>query len=224
MDDKSFNDERVALDWIKTIESDGAKVRETDIYPRLQEWINSIYATNVLDIGSGQGICADKLNLEGRTYTGVEPSLHLIHRAKELYSRNNRSFVLGDIYNLPFSEGTFEAAFSVTVWHLLADLHRAATELSRVLKIGGHFFIITANPGAYSLWTGQYTETSQEGRRFEGKQQIQDGGVLFDVLYLHTLDEILDSLLSAGLTITKTETFREKTAGQKQFVSIQGRR
>jgi hypothetical protein len=58
--------------------------------------------------------------------TGVEPSPYLVERAKQLYPQPNRNFILGNAYALPFSDGTFDAAFSVTVWHLLSDLQTAA--------------------------------------------------------------------------------------------------
>ena len=52
----------------------------------------------------------------------------LIDRAEQLYSFENRSFLVGSIYDLPFSNGSFDAAFSVNLWHLLADLDMASNE------------------------------------------------------------------------------------------------
>ena len=172
---------------------------------------------DILEIGCGQGICSDKTDLDGRKYTGIELSSLLVSRAKELYRHENRRFLVANAYALPFSDGAFDAAFSVAVWHLLADLKKAAEELSRVLKAGGHFLIITADPGAYSAWTGRYTDIKLDGRRFEGAVQLPDKSELREVLYLHTLDEIMKSLQAVGLKIHMTETIRN-------FISIQGQR
>jgi SAM-dependent methyltransferase len=149
MDDKVF-DHKSALSWIDMIESDIAKVREQDIYPKLNAWISQASASNILEIGCGQGACSNRID---GTYTGIEPSQYLIDRAILLYSGPNRKFLLGNAYDLPVSNSSFDAVFSISVWHLLSDLLLAAKELSRVLKNEGHFLIITANPDAHSVWT-----------------------------------------------------------------------
>ncbi len=217
--DDLLNERNVALDWIRTVESEKGRVREDDIYPRLRAWVDRAAPVEILEIGSGQGICSDKIGLAGRNYTGIEPSPLLLDRAMQLYPFDNRRFVSGGAYDLPLSDGAFDAAFSVAVWHLLGDLRKAANELSRVLKENGHFLIITANPSAYSAWTGLYTDSKLEGSRFEGTVQLPDQSVLRDILYLHSLDEIRDSLLAAHLKIQEIEDFR-----MKRFILIRGQK
>lgn len=226
MDDKTFDDQKTALEWISSVESEKGRIRDGDIYPRLKNWVNHASPKEILEIGAGQGICSDKIDLDGRNYTGLEPSPLLVDRANELYHHENRRFLLGNAYTLPFSDGVFDAAFSVAVWHLLSDIQKAAIELSRVLKTNGHFLIITANPNAYSLWTDLYTDSKFDGRRFDGKVRHDDNSVSHDVLYLHTFDEIVSSLQAASLKIQATETFRtsEKSKGQQYFISIRGQK
>jgi SAM-dependent methyltransferase len=226
MDDRTFDDQQTALEWINIIEHDQTGIRDKDIYPRLRTWVNRVSPSEILDIGAGQGICSDKIDLDGRRYTGLEPSPPLVDRAKELYRYANRRFCLGSVYGMPFPDGTFDAAYSVAVWHILRDLGIAAAELSRVLKSGGKFLIISANPGAYSLWTDRYTDTRLDGRRFEGKVRHQDGSESRDVLYLHTLDDIERSLQSAHLEVEAIETFRTTatTQGRAYLISIQGQK
>jgi ubiquinone/menaquinone biosynthesis C-methylase UbiE len=224
MDDQNFEDSKTALEWIQRIESDNAKLRERDLYPRLRDWIRHVSPQEILDVGAGQGICSDHLELGHRKYTGLEPSLCLLDRAKELYPQENRKFVLGNIYQMPFSDGLFDAVFSVSVWHLLSDLKQGSAEVSRVLKGSGHFLIITANPEAYSLWTSQYTQFVLAGRRLDGKV-VEDGKVISqDTLYLHTLEEISKALELAGLKTTKVETFRSNEKKQCQYICIQGQK
>ena len=129
------------------------------------------------------------------------------------------------MYSLPFADGAFDAVFSVAVWHLLGDLQKAAAEMRRVLGAGGRFLIITANPPAYAFWTGLYTDSKIEGRRFEGTVRLPDGSGLHEVLHLHTLDEILISLRDAGLAVEAMETFRpaEQAGGQDAFLAIRGK-
>jgi SAM-dependent methyltransferase len=226
-DDESLsNEQRIALEWIRTAEGDGARIRDNDIYPLLRRWIDASSPREILEIGAGQGICSDKIDLNGRRYTGLEPSSLLVERAQELYRDENRRFLLGSAYSLPFPDGAFDAVFSVSVWHLLSDLHQAAGEMSRVLKAEGRFLIITANPSAYSLWKELYATTRTEGSRLDGTVQLADRSVVHEVLYLHTLEEILSSLRDAGLDVEETETFRpsERAGGQHSFISIRGKR
>jgi SAM-dependent methyltransferase len=216
-----------ALEWISMIESEKSRIiREADIYPKLRAWVDSILPVSILEIVCGQGICSDQINLTGREYTGLDPSPILVERANHLYRSANRRFLPGDAFSLPFSEGAFDAAFSVSVWHLLEDLKKSADEMSRVLKPGGHFMIITANPGAYTAWTAMYTDTRLKGCRFEGKMQLDGRTVSHDVLYLHSLEEIKASLQCAHLEIQEVETFRpvENSPEQKRYVLIQGQK
>lgn len=223
MDDRNFKDPNVALDWIQGIESEKAKIREKDLYPKLNEWLSRIKPTEILDIGSGQGICSAHIELSQRKYTGLEPSPLLLERAKELYPEANKKFALGNVYQMPFSDSLFDAAFSVSVWHLLSDIQKASAELSRVLKKDGSFLIITANPDAYPVWATLYTETHREGSRLDGKFKLSDGTVLSDTLYLHSMDEILAALGSADLVESRIETFRPRSGGPDQYLLIEGR-
>lgn len=223
MDDKTF-DLKTAADWIEIVESEIGRVRNTDIYPLLNTWVNSVAPYEILEIGAGQGICSENIDLNGRNYIGVDPSPFLIERANELYCHPNRRFLRGTVYDLPFSASAFDAAFSIAVWHLLERLQTATSELSRVLKDNGHFLIITANPGAYFAWTELYRNTKLDGRRFEGTAQHPDGLVSRDVLYLHSLDEIAHAFETAHCTVEGIETFRalDGSAGEGKFVLVKG--
>jgi ubiquinone/menaquinone biosynthesis C-methylase UbiE len=123
---------------------------------------------------------------------------------------------------MPFADQSFNAAFSVSVWHLLSDLLKASQELNRVLNETGQYLVVTANPGAYSLWTSEYSETTLDGRRLEGLSYRDGKMIVQDTLYLHTLDEILASFKYSGLSVSQTGTFRATRSGQEQYVYIKG--
>ena len=213
MDDRHF-DQNAAREWIESVEGEKGRPREIDLYPHLRKWVDRISPTKIVDIGCGQGICSQKIDLNGRNYFGIEPSLFLLERAIRLHQESNKVFVTGNAYALPFSDSFFDAAFSIAVWHLLEDKMKAASELSRILKHGGHFMIVAANPDFYDEWTKTYTHGAKRGQRFEGKMRNEDGSESTDVLYLHSLDEINMSLQSAQLEIHGTTTFRTAIAIQ----------
>ena len=224
MNDNSFDDPEIAKNWIQSIEGDGGRIREGDIYPLLRDWIGSHQFQEILEIGCGQG-AASITAPDKSKYTGIDPSPLLLARANELYTHSNREFKLGNAYSLPFSDNYFDAIFSVTVWHLLKDIQRAASELSRTLIAGGKFLIVTANPEAYLLWDKIFTESKLDGNRLEGTI-IEDGKVVAkDVLYLHTSKELLKSFQNVNLSILETTTFRtDKESGLNRFIGIFGQK
>ncbi len=180
MDDRHF-DKKSADDWIATIESESANIREQDIYPYIKRWIWDNDITNVVDLGCGQGICSTKIPVD-TLYTGIEPSPYLLKRAHDLYP--SEKFLHGSAYRIPLESGTVEGVFSIAVWHLLSDIHKATSELARILKPGGHYLIIMADPND-EVWK---------------KSQ--------DRLYLRSENEIGDSLNQAGLRPTKIGAIR----------------
>jgi ubiquinone/menaquinone biosynthesis C-methylase UbiE len=221
---ESPNDQKIAADWIKIIESHSSQaIRQKDIYLRLAQWIKAKSASRVLEIGCGQGICSDYTNMGGGSYTGLDPSRLLIERAKELYKDINRQFIIGTAENLPFDDSHFHAIFSVAVWHLLPDLKKASKELARVLKTEGNFLIISANPDAYTQWTKNYEKPSIEGSKFEGKMKLSDGSMATETLFLHSREEILGALKDEELKVHCVNTFRD-SGPHPLFIQIEGQK
>ena len=93
MDDRTF-DKKTAQDWIESVEKTGKSFRTDFIYPKLNNLIHHSLPKTILDIGCGQGICSDKIDLTQCRYTGIEPSSFLLDRAKQLYSQADKDFLL----------------------------------------------------------------------------------------------------------------------------------
>jgi ubiquinone/menaquinone biosynthesis C-methylase UbiE len=100
MDDRNF-DQQTAQDWINSVERPGISWRDDYVYLKLNELIRETSPKTILDIGCGQGICSEKIELGRCRYTGIEPSSYLLDRAKSLYSSMGRTFILGNAYGLP---------------------------------------------------------------------------------------------------------------------------
>lgn len=221
MDDKNFDD-LTAQQWIDGIEAAKKSTRDYDVYPIISKWIQIENFKKILDVGCGQGVCSDNIDLSGRSYTGLEPSPLLFARAQELYQSENRQFVQGNIYNLPFADNAFDGVFSLLVWHLLENLEAAAQQLSRVLTPDGHFLIITANPESYAAWKSSYKEFQLNGKCLQGTREMPDGQILADTLYLHEQTEILESLEKESLKVTHIRTFRPAVDGTHLFLCLRG--
>lgn len=224
MDDHNF-DQQTAQDWINAVEKPGKSWRDDHVYSKLNSLIHDALSKTILDIGCGQGICCEKIDLTKCKYTGVEPSSYLLNRAKQLYSSGDKTFLLGNAYSLPVTNSSFDAAFSVLVWHLLMDLEKAASELNRVLTDDGQFLIVTENPDAYLAWKSFYPDAKLTGKRLEGTMQLGEAQSK-DVHYLHTFNEIKNSIQNVGLTIESTDTFlpAKDFPELNLLISIQGRK
>lgn len=109
---------------------------------------------SVLDLGCGSGLGYELLQrqLQGRfQYSGVDISPGMIRSAKNKFLfTSNAQFMVMDLKNLSFfREGSFDRVISLfgSFSHAL-DQKNAISEVSRVLKPGGRFLIMT-----YSRWS-----------------------------------------------------------------------
>lgn len=226
-EENPFEDEAVAKQWISSVENERGAFRDKEIYPRLRAWKAQSGAATILEIGSGQGICSDKIALTDKeNYLGVEPSAPLVARAKTLYVEANRQFLTGSAYDLPIKSSTIDGAFSTVVWLHLENLQLACEELSRVLKSDGHFLIITANPEAYDGWTALFTDFEKDDKKIVGTVSIPNNPLARNVIYFHSMDEIIKALQTSGLSVLNVEAFGgdcDATAVE-YFIEIKGQK
>ncbi|MBE0675825.1 MAG: arsenite methyltransferase [Bacteroidales bacterium] len=102
---------------------------------------------HVLDLGSGAGndcFVARAEVGESGWVTGLDFTEEMVSRARANLSKlgyENIEFVLGDIEEMPFIEGTYDVVISNCVLNLVPDKARAFDEIWRVLKPGGHFCV-----------------------------------------------------------------------------------
>ncbi len=101
----------------------------------------------VLDIGCGAGVdtlaAAIMVGPEGRV-SGIDLIPEMLNRARanlEKTSFKNVTFQEGSAEELPFLDGTFDAAISNGVFNLIPDKAKALREVFRVLKISGRFLL-----------------------------------------------------------------------------------
>lgn len=221
-----FNSKKVANEWIKSVENESGLSRDKEIYPRLQKWVRKVKPKKIVEIGCGQGICAEKIGNQKVHFFGIDPSKYLIDRANKKYKSKTREFTVADAYSLPFPDAFSDASFSVNVWFHLSNLQKASNELSRILRPNGKFLIITANPSNLDLWESfYYDKTSSTKKVVIGKVNIPVNPLSKNVFYKHSLPEIKTSLKKAGLKIEKIEQFAKlgnKKSQKTLFIAIYG--
>jgi tRNA (uracil-5-)-methyltransferase TRM9 len=92
----------------------------------------------VLDIGCGNGRFYDSFTANDVDYTGIDNSANLLKIA--IKEHPDARFLIASALNLPFSDGVFDAVYSIAVLHHMPsdDLRKDfIEEARRVLKPGG---------------------------------------------------------------------------------------
>ena len=105
----------------------------------------------VLDAGCGTGNFSLKMAALGATVEGVDLSAPMIGYAKEKAQASSYAdqlhFQVGDLYDLPFADESFDAVLSMAAFEFIHEDWRALEEFMRVVKPGGRVLIgtITGN-------------------------------------------------------------------------------
>jgi ubiquinone/menaquinone biosynthesis C-methylase UbiE len=96
---------------------------------------NITNADRILDVGCGTGMLLGPLGERARIVVGVDMSVKMLRAAKK---RAPRAFlVLADADHLPFANGSFDVAVSVTLLQNMPDPSKTVREVARVLQPNG---------------------------------------------------------------------------------------
>ena len=101
----------------------------------------SLKGLKVLEVGSGRGGGASYIAryLMPDSITGIDISSNAIDLCKDTYNIDNLDFVIGDSENIHFEDNYFDAVINIESSHCYPSLSNFITEVSRVLRPGGHF-------------------------------------------------------------------------------------
>lgn len=123
---------------------------------------------DVLDVGCGDGMVAQMLAPQARSYVAFDRNEKVLSAArKRLAGLERVRFELGDMHELPFADESFD---SVLVLHVLTYAEDPAAVLrhaARVLRPGGKLSLVTLARHPHAEITSQYGHINQG---FELKQ------------------------------------------------------
>lgn len=213
----------VAKKWIEIINAESGLIRDRELYPSLRKWSEGIQGL-LVDVGSGDGICADYVQSKGCWYVGVEPGKELTAHANSNREKAARNFIEGDAYSIPLPDGVANAVMSVNVWFHLRDPLAAAKEMARIMERDAKFLISTANPKSYQHWERMFDAGAQITEHVIRGSVNVPGGSMQSIIYKHTFDDLIGALEEAGLTPHLTTSFGDKANNQPDglFLNIEG--
>jgi SAM-dependent methyltransferase len=109
----------------------------TQLSPQLADLAGVASGQRVLDVGCGPGALTGELvrRVGADAVTAIDPSASFVAAAR---ARNpGVEVVLGSAEQLPFEDGTFDAALAQLVVHFMTDPVGGLRELARVTRAGG---------------------------------------------------------------------------------------
>jgi ubiquinone/menaquinone biosynthesis C-methylase UbiE len=115
----------------------------------------------ILDAGCGTGVFTAHMLEPGARVVGLELSRPMLIRT--MFKNKGRRFlsVQGDMQNLPFADGSFDKAVSVTAMEFIENAKLAVEEMFRVTKPAGIIVVATLN--SLSPWAHRRKEAGKKG-------------------------------------------------------------
>ncbi len=128
---------------------------DQDVEAAIVRLFETFPVESLLDAGTGTGRMLELLASQIQRGVGIDVSAEMLAIARDRLERadlHHCQVRLGDLYRLPFPDGTreqgFDAALFHQVLHYLDDPQAAIAEAARILKPGGHLIVVDFAPHA----------------------------------------------------------------------------
>ena len=108
------------------------------------------YHAEILDMGCGAGFITNALAIAGHEVTGVDLSGSCLKIAEAKDATGKVKYVLGDVYQLPFSRESFDVVVAMDLLEHVVDPQKVISQATRVLRPGGLFIYNTFNKNPFS--------------------------------------------------------------------------
>ena len=169
--------------------------------------------SRVIELGCGNGKTAIALIEMGYRITGVDFSKGAIDMCSEI--KGDAEFVCSRVDSLPFPDDSFDGALAFHVLeHLDEDeLRDTISELSRVVKDGGHVLI-----KAFS----RNDMRSEKGEAIDDSTFVRGNGIRYHYFTEEELKDVFDHMQCISMT-TIEETTRFGTTRSRIFADFVNR-
>lgn len=151
----------------------------------LDKEIPNLFEKEVIDLGVGTGRFAIPLSKKVKNIVGIDISKKMIDILLQNNSSNNLTAICGNIEQIPFSNGSFDIALAVSIFHLIPNWKKVIDEIERVIKPTGYCII------GHTEYIGKY-----------GKQ--------YEYIRYKLLRKHLDSANAKGLSFSEQKTVFEE--------------
>ncbi len=126
---------------------------------------------SLLEIGYGSGIFFPQLRKYAKNLYGIDihdKNQEVMERLAQYGITSN--LIQGDAAEIPMSDNFFDVVIAISSMEFVDNIELACKEVSRILKDGGKFIVITPTMSSIAdmglkLLTGRSAETDYNGRR-----------------------------------------------------------
>ena len=146
--------------WSETYDSEDNPLIELE-QPVVWSILERVDPGQALDAACGTGRHTRRLVELGHDVVGVDGSSEMLSVAKK--SVPHALFLEGDLYSLPLESASVDLVVCALALEHVADLPRAISEFSRVLRSGGHMVLSDLHPAAVTLGGGAYFQDASGG-------------------------------------------------------------
>ena len=210
MGSQNIYDNEVFFEGYRKIRENPLSANEMEEKPALYSLCPDLEGKAVLDLGCGCGEhCAEYQRRGASKIIGVDISEKMLSVAKAEHPEI--SFIRGDMSDLSFIDGRFDAVFSSLAVHYIEDFPALVRQIYGMLNPGGYFIFSQENPLTTARIGGHewardengnvlYMKLSDYGR--PGKRVttwIIDGVIK----YHRTFSDVVNALADAGFVIEK---------------------
>ncbi len=106
---------------------------------------DKIKGMNVIEIGFGDGYGTSILAKYADKITAVDYNEDTVKKADNKYKDINIKFICADAVKLPFEDNVFDCCVSFEVIEHIKDYLKYLSEIKRVIKKGGSYYVATPN-------------------------------------------------------------------------------
>ncbi|WBY00717.1 class I SAM-dependent methyltransferase [Ramlibacter tataouinensis] len=134
-----------------------------DYYPYLLSHVpvHGMGGKDVLEIGLGYGTLSQKIAEAGARYSGLDIASGPVEMVNSRLTQNalpGRA-VQGSMLQCPFPDESFDCVVSIGCFHHTGDTQRCLDETYRVLRPGGHAYLMLYNRFSWRQWNDYPAKT-----------------------------------------------------------------
>lgn len=170
--------------------------------------LGDVAGLDVLEVGCGAGQGSMWVAARGGRATGIDLSPGMLEAAREAVGKSGLSVELveADARELPFSDGSFDVAFTAFgAIPFVPDPERVFAEVSRVLRPGGRWVFATSHPMRWGFADDPSAEHIRVVRPYfdaEPYLEHRDGELTY-AEFQHTFSAQVNGLVGAGFVIER---------------------
>ena len=207
---QNIYDNEMFFEGYRKLRENPLSANEMEEKPALYSLCPDLAGKSVLDLGCGYGEHCEEFKMRGAAeIVGVDISEKML--AVATAEHPDIRFIRGDMSDLTFINGKFDAVFSSLAVHYIEDFPKLVREIYALLNSGGYFIFSQENPLTTARIGGHEWERDENGNVLHmklsdygrpGKREIRwivDGVIK----YHRTFSDVVNALADAGFVIEK---------------------